>query len=157
MKTATLGRWLAPAALAFFEYGCGHTEVRAVSFDPPGRPAAVTVFGSQAPAGGQDLGTVSARGGEGVKGNDVRALYQELVRQTRAKGGNALVIESIKGGVKGETLVPLGERASGPCDPDCPAESALPSDDDAMKVELKGKAMRLSPDELKGPVWRKAP
>jgi hypothetical protein len=156
MKTATLGRWLAPAALAFFEYGCGHTEVRAVSFDPPGRPADVTVFTSQAPAGGQDLGTVSARGGEKGKDNDVRALYQELVRQTRAKGGNALVIESIKGGVKNETVVPLGEGAPGSCEPDCPPESAVPIDD-AMSVELKGKAMRLSPDELKGPAQRKAP
>lgn len=151
MKPRTLLAWLGAASLALLGLGCGQTQTRAVKFDPQSpSDGGVAVYGSQAPAGGQDLGTVSVRGGKGVKGNDVRTLYTELVRQARDLGGNAIVIESIDAGPKrGEAAQP-GDTLVRPCDPNC-ADS--PSGE-PMQVELRGKVLRLPSDDLNGSLRR---
>jgi hypothetical protein len=146
MRTMTLAPWLGAAGLAALGLACGHTETRAVTFDQASPSAGgVTVLDSRAPTGGEELGTVRVRGGEGVRGSDVRKLYSDLVRQARDLGGNAVVIESIGAGAKGGALVPPAR----PCDPDCPDLAPAP-DDEPARIELRGKVLRLSPEELKG-------
>ncbi|HEU4410837.1 MAG TPA: hypothetical protein VFS43_36630 [Polyangiaceae bacterium] len=151
MNTARSGRWLGAAALALLGLGCGHTETRAVAFDPSGqRTGEVTVYDARAaPVGGQDLGTVTVRGGEGVDDNDVRKLYSELVRQAKARGGNAVVIESIETGAKGEAAAPSRAKTMPPCAPDCP--DGLSDGGEVMRVEMRGKVLRVPPDEPKWP------
>lgn len=151
MNTVLPGCWLTAAAIALLELGCGHTETRAVAFDPSGQDAdEVTVYDARAvPAGGQDLGTVTVRGGEGVAGNDVRKLYSELVRQAKARGGNAVVIESIETGAKGEPAAPSRAKTISPCYPDCP--EGLSDGGEVMRVEMRGRVLRVPPDEPKFP------
>jgi hypothetical protein len=148
MKPRTLLAWLGAACLPLLGLGCGQTQARSVRFDPQS-PAdgGVTVFGPQAPVGGQDLGTVSVRGGEGVKGNDVRTLYSELVRQARDRGGNAVVIESIDAGPKRDEAARPGDTLVLPCDPTCP-------DGAPTQVELRGKVLRLLPEDLNSSLRR---
>lgn len=148
MKTRTPPAWLGAACLALLGLGCGQTQTRAVRFDPQSpSDGGVTVYSSQAPAGGQDLGTVSVRGGQGVKGNDVRKLYSELVRQARVLGGNAVVIESIDAGPKrGEAAQP-GDTLVRPCDPNCVDDAP---GGEPTQVELRGKVLRLPSEDLDG-------
>jgi hypothetical protein len=151
MSATPFGPWLVAIALMPLAFGCGHVATRRVSFDPPGGAGGVAVFASCPPAGGRELGEVVARGGEGVEDNDVRELYSELIRQTKALGGDALVIESMKADLKSAPPAPSRVRElAPPCGARCTDETSLRGRAETMTVELRGKALRLSPEKPRG-------
>lgn len=169
MDASTLSLRFAALTAAMLGFGCAHTEAHAVLFEaPPGAAGApggrgapkgddVAVFASRAPAGGQELGEVHAHGGVGVKDNDVRDLYKILVSQTRSLGGNALVIESISTHLAGSRPAYSNDRVNPACNAGCTRGVPPKRVEEAMTVELRGKALRLSPEELDGPTLPRKP
>ncbi len=155
MLATQFGTLFATATAALLGLGCVRTETNAVLFDPPG--AGVAVFASRAPAGGEDLGVVSARGGIGVKDNNVRDLYIELVRQTKALGGNALRIDAMTTRLEGEPDFYSSDDLNPACDAGCTDGPDPTAIKETMTVELRGKAFRLPPGEIEGSSRPKAP
>lgn len=124
--------------------GCGHTRAHAVAFEaPPGGKDVVVLASAAPPRLGRLLGEVSASG----EGANARELYAELVRQTRALGGNALVLESMGArlGAREDIYSALGSAHG--CGASCSDGASPVATDETMAVELRGKALLLSPDE----------
>lgn len=126
--------------------GCGgHSYASPASAATP-HHGPVAVFASRDPRAGRLLGTVSVRGDFN---SDVRELFPELVRKVQALGGNALVIDAMgahyeEGGPGAGFSKNGGLRA-------CPfgcrrSSSAAPME--TATVELKGRALWLTPEEL---------
>jgi hypothetical protein len=88
---------------------------------------------------------VSARGEGGPLGNDARALYAELVRQTRALGGNAFALESM--GARFDDGAATFSGPSNGCGASCIDSVGHAVTDEVVRVELRGKALLLSPEE----------
>lgn len=174
-------------AVALLGFGCAHTEAHGVVFDAPqgaggvesaggaggvesaggagstgsanrpGQHEGVVVFASRAPAGGRELGEVHAHGGVGVKDNDVRDLYEILLSQTRSLGGNALVIESMSTHMQGVRPAYSNDRVNPACNAGCTRGVPPKRVEEVMTVELRGKALWLSPEELEKPSLPRAP
>jgi hypothetical protein len=146
MKRNMLRHSVAAALAALFGLACGHTETRSVAF---GRAASddVVALPAAPSSPGHHLGVVSAQGGESAQSNDVRVLYAELVRQTRALGGNAIVLDAIDTKLEDRCAIFSGLPSPHGCGAGSLDGIAHPASDDAVTVELRGKALRLSPDE----------
>lgn len=129
----------------------------AASAPRPGKDEGVVVFASRAPAGGRELGEVHAHGGVGVRDNDVRDLYKILLSQTRSLGGNALVIESMSTHLQGARSAYSNDRVNPACNAGCTRGVPPKRVEEVMTVELRGKALRLSPEELEKPSLPRAP
>jgi hypothetical protein len=140
-----LGSYAAAWLAALFGLACGHTEARAVAFGAPPGADGVVVLAAAPPAPGRALGAVVARGRGGPDGNDVRALYAELVRQTKALGGNALVLASM-GAAFDDSAAAFGGPSNG-CGASCIDSVGHAVTDEAVAVELRGEALLLSPGE----------
>jgi hypothetical protein len=146
-RPRTGGR-LAACFAALFGLACGHTEARPVAFEGPPDAHGVTVLAAAPPASARALGAVVACGRRGPNDNGVRALYAELARQTRALGGNALVLESM-----GAQLPDGADSAATPSGtPNGCGASYLDGagrvvTDEVVVTELRGRAMLLSPEE----------
>jgi hypothetical protein len=129
----------------------------AASARRPGQDEGVVVFASRAPAGGRELGEVHAHGGVGIRDNDVRDLYKILLSQTRSLGGNALVIESMSTHLQGARPAYSNDRVNPACNSGCTRGVPPKRVEEVMTVELRGKALRLSPEELEKPSLPRAP
>ncbi|HEU4536580.1 MAG TPA: hypothetical protein VFS00_20790 [Polyangiaceae bacterium] len=135
--------------------GCGHVESHAVAFDRrAASPGDVTVFAASAPPPGQPLGQVVARG---RANGGVNRLYDELVRKTQALGGNVLVIESMGARIKERPNIYTGLSSAHDCGASCGSGGDLKSGNETVTVELRGKAMRVDPNEITPPADRRAP
>ncbi|HEU4412522.1 MAG TPA: hypothetical protein VFS43_45185 [Polyangiaceae bacterium] len=143
-------------ATALAGLGCGHVESHAVAFDRrAASPADVTVYAASAPPPGQPLGEVVARG---RAKDDVSRLYGELVRKTQALGGNVLVIESMGAQVEERSNLYTGLPSAHDCGASCGSGGDdLKSARETVTVELRGKAMRVDPNEIAPPADRGAP
>jgi hypothetical protein len=144
MSKLRFGGGMLAVCAALFGVGCGHTRAHAVAFDaPPGGKDVVVLASAAPPRVGRLLGEVSASG----EGGDARELYADLVRQTRALGGNALVLESMGArlGAREEIYSALGSAHG--CGASCSDGASSVATDETMAVELRGKALLLSPDE----------
>jgi hypothetical protein len=143
-------RVLGIGCLALVGLGCGHVESHAVAFDRgPRTPGDVAVFAASAPASGEVLGdvVVHGSGGEGVG-----KLYGDLVQKARERGGNAVFIESMGGQIKDSPGVYSGLSSAHACGASCMmGVEGLKDTDETLTVELRGKVMRLSPEELARP------
>jgi hypothetical protein len=149
MNTRKVGKWLAAFGAAWLGLGCARTEVNSVVFAPANREG-VVVYASRRPESGRELGMVFVEGGIGLDDNDVRDLYKEAVRQTKALGGDALVIESIKTHIKGEPRRYKADRVDPACNVGCGTGVEPKSVRETMTVELRGKALRLAPEPPDG-------
>ncbi|HEU4409008.1 MAG TPA: hypothetical protein VFS43_27355 [Polyangiaceae bacterium] len=109
------------------------------------RQGPVAVFASYDPRVGRELGAVVARGGSD---DDVRELFPELVRKVQELGGNALVIDSM--GARFDLVSPWATTAYAPygCGLSCTRWGAPQPPLEVMTVELRGRALLVSPDEL---------
>lgn len=110
------------------------------------REGPVAVFASYDPHVGRELGAVVVRGGSD---DDVRELFPEMVRRVQELGGNALVIDKM--GARFEFVSPWASVGYGPygCGPSCTRLGGGPQPPlEVMTVELRGRALLVSPDEL---------
>ncbi|HEU4412483.1 MAG TPA: hypothetical protein VFS43_44990 [Polyangiaceae bacterium] len=145
MITRKFGPRLATLGAALLGLGCVHTEAYSVVFAPTNREG-VAVYASRAPQSGRELGAVRVEGGIGIEDNDVRDLYKEAVRQTKALGGDALVIEAIITRIEREPRHYKADKVDPACNVGCGTGVAPKSVKETMTVELRGKALRLSPE-----------
>lgn len=156
MNTKTTGSWLVAFATTLAGLGCGHVESHGVAFDPSTQSSSdVAVFASSQPQAGQEVGTIVVKGREG---SSVNALYGELKRQTRELGGNAVFVESR--GARNDEHRPVytALSSSHDCGASCAkGDASTKGSHETMTVELRGKAMRLSPEELKASQEWRAP
>ncbi len=113
------------------------------------RRGPVAIFASYDPHVGRELGQVVARGGNS---DDVGELFPELVRRAQELGANALVLDAM--GARFE-LVPAWPStnyppsAAYPCGPACTTRWGAPQPPlELMTVELRGRALWVSPDEF---------
>lgn len=143
-------RVLGISCLALVGLGCGHVESHGVAFDRgPRTPGDVAVFAASAPASGEVLGDVVVNGREG---EDVGKLYGELVRKAQERGGNAVVIESMGGHIKESRSVYSGLSSAHACGASCMmGVEGLKDSDESLTIELRGKIMRVSPEDLARP------
>ncbi|HEU4535805.1 MAG TPA: hypothetical protein VFS00_16880 [Polyangiaceae bacterium] len=135
---------LALGALA----GCGDLASYAVPRAGGARSPArgpVAVFASYDPHVGRELGTVTVRGGYD---DDVRELFPELVRRAQELGGNALVVDAM--GASFELVSPWANAGYWPagCGPACTRGVAAQAPLEIMTIELRGRALLVSPDDL---------
>ncbi|MCU0684620.1 MAG: hypothetical protein MUF34_20640 [Polyangiaceae bacterium] len=109
------------------------------------REGPVAVFASYDPHVGRELGAVVVRGGHD---DDVRELFPELVRRVQELGGNALVIDNMR--ARFELVSPWANAGYWPaaCGPACSRGVASPAPLEIMTIELRGRALWVSPDEL---------
>jgi hypothetical protein len=109
------------------------------------RQGPVAVFASYDPRVGKELGAVVVRGGSD---DDVRELFPELVRKVQELGGNALVLDAM--GARFELVSPWVSAAYGPygCGLSCGRFGSPQPPLEVMTVELRGRALLVSPDEL---------
>jgi hypothetical protein len=118
---------------------------RAVARAP--RHGPVAIFASYDPHVGRELGVVSARGGGR---DDVNELFPELVRRVQELGGNALVVDAM--GARFDLVSPWPEAGYPPygfgCGFGCTRWAAPQPPVEVMTVELRGRALWVSPDEL---------
>lgn len=157
MSTKITGAWVLALATAFAGLGCSHNEGKSAADPSMYHAGDVAVFTSGVSPTGQELGIVVARGQEGT---DVRELHAELVRRTRELGGNAVVIAPKGSLVKEKAAVYTALSSAHDCGASCAKGDASTKGDldhrEAV-VELRGKAMRVSAEELNHPAARKAP
>ena len=139
---------LAAAALGALA-GCSdvtsYAAPRAASGAP--RQGPVAVFASYDPHVGRELGAVAVRGGGS---DDVGELFPELVRRVQELGGNALVVDAM--GARFE-LVSQWSMGAYPsygygCGFGCARWAAPQPPLEVMTVELRGRALLVSPEEL---------
>jgi hypothetical protein len=146
MRKTKVGIIVATLFAALFGLACGHTQANAVAFEAPSSERDVIVLTPATPPHlGRPLGAVSASGEGGPLGNDARALYAELVRQTHALGGNALVLESM-GAAFDDSAATFSGPSNG-CGASCIDSVGYAVTDETLKVALRGKALLLSPEE----------
>jgi hypothetical protein len=145
------GGRLAACFAALFGLACGHTEARAVAFEAPPDVRSVAVLAEAPPASARELGVVIACGRMGPDGDGVRALYAELARQTRALGGNALVLESLGthlvDGDNGADKDTIPSSPPNGCGASCPDGAGCVVTGEVIVTELRGRAMLLSSEE----------
>lgn len=153
MTPRKFGGCLATFGVALLGLGCTHTEAHSVVFAPADRQG-VAIYASSRPESGRDLGTVFVEGGVGIEDNDVRDLYKEAVRQTKALGGDALVIESIHTRIVSEPRRYKADKVDPACNVGCTPGVDPKAIRETMTVELRGKALRLSPEGLDAPPGR---
>lgn len=109
------------------------------------RQGPVAVFASYDPHVGRELGAVVVRGSSN---DDVRELFPELVRRAQELGGNAIVLDAM--GARFELVSPWANAGYFPagCGPSCARWGAPQPPLEVMTVELRGRALWVSPDEL---------
>lgn len=145
MNARKFGNCLATVGAALLGLGCTHTEAHSVVFAPTDREG-VTIYASRRPENGRDLGMVFVEGGVGIEDNDVRDLYKEAVRQAKALGGDALVIESIHTRIVSEPRRYKVDKVDPACNVGCTPGVEPKAVRETITVELRGKALRLSPE-----------
>ncbi|HEU4532808.1 MAG TPA: hypothetical protein VFS00_01775, partial [Polyangiaceae bacterium] len=106
----------------------------------------VAIFASREPGAGRELGVVSVRGGFN---SDVRELFPELVHKVQELGGNTLVIDAM--GAHFQQGGPGAGFSLNGAVYTCPygcRRSTVNAPTEAVTVELKGRALWLSQEEL---------